>query len=71
MGIGSFRKKCGWIDLRMKLEHLNSMLLFQHCIACSGKDSWSPHGEISAQLQQKVWSPRNKSRKLRNPHEIK
>lgn len=35
------------------------MPLFQHCTACSGKDSWSPHCEISSQLQQKVWSPEN------------
>lgn len=35
------------------------MLLFQHHTACSGRDSWRPHCEISSQLQQKVWSPEN------------
>lgn len=36
-----------------------SMPFSQHCTACSGKDSWSPLCGISAQPQQKVWSPEN------------
>lgn len=36
-----------------------SIVLSQHRTACSGRDSWSPHCELSSQLRQKVWSPEN------------
>ena len=48
-----------------------SIVLSQHCTACSGRDSWSPHCELSSQLQQKVWSPENMRVGILATHEMK